>query len=85
MSVVNENNMANMNLCNEKQKSALKTTKEGHNVSGFALGFICLSPPFSPIRFFLCHFLELRARFWPFFAQKEQGLGAFFAKNVFCL
>ena len=53
--------------------------------SGFALGFIFLSPPFSPIRFFLCHFLELRARFWPFFAQKEPGLGAFFAKNVVCL
>ena len=32
VSVVNVNNMANMNLCNEKQKSALKTTKEGHNV-----------------------------------------------------
>ena len=32
MSVVNVNNMANMNLCNKKQKSALKTTKEGHNV-----------------------------------------------------
>ena len=32
MSVVNVNNMANTNLCNEKQKSALKTTKEGHNV-----------------------------------------------------
>ena len=44
-------------------------------LSGFALGFIFLSPPFSPIRFFLCHFLELRARFWPFFAQKEPGLG----------
>ena len=26
-------------------------------VTGFALGFIFLSPPFSPIRFFLCHFL----------------------------
>ena len=39
-------------------------------LAGFALGFIFLSPPFSPIRFFLCHFLELRARFWPFFAQK---------------
>ena len=49
--------------------------------AGFALGFIFLSPPFSPIRFFLCHFLELRARFWPFFAQKEPGLGAFFAKK----
>ena len=54
-------------------------------ISGFALGFIFLSPPFSPIRFFLCHFLELRARFWPFVAQKEPGLGAFFTKNVFCL
>ena len=32
MSVVNVNNMANMNLNNEKQKSALKTTKECHNV-----------------------------------------------------
>ena len=49
--------------------------------TGFALGFIFLSPPFSPIRFFLCHFLELRARFWPFFAQKEPGLGVFFAKK----
>ena len=26
-------------------------------LAGFALGFIFLSPPFSPIRFFLCHFL----------------------------
>ena len=53
--------------------------------AGFALGFIFLSPPFSPIRFFLRHFLELGARFWPFFTQKEPCLGAFFAKNVFCL
>ena len=49
--------------------------------TGFALVFIFLSPPFSPIRFFLCHFLELRARFWPFVAQKEPGLGAFFRKK----
>ena len=49
--------------------------------SGFALGFIFLSPPFSPIRFFLCHFLELRARFWPIFAKKEPGLGAIFRKK----
>ena len=32
VSVMNVNNMTNMHLCNEKQKSALKTTKEGHNV-----------------------------------------------------
>ena len=32
MYTVNDNNMANMNLCNEKQKSALKAAKEGHNV-----------------------------------------------------
>ena len=61
-------------------------SSRGSILPGFALGFIFLSPPFSPIRFFLCHFLELRARFWPFFAQKEPGLwGAFFAKNVLCL
>ena len=45
---------------------------------GFALGFIFLSPPFSPIRFFLCHFLELRARFWPIFRQKRAGFGGIF-------
>ena len=37
---------------NKQQLSHKKQT-----VSGFALGFFFLSPPFSPIWFFLCHFL----------------------------
>ena len=41
--------------------------------SGFALGFIFLSPPFSPIRFFLCHFLKLTARFFAIFRQKKKS------------
>ena len=40
--------------------------------AGFALGFIFLSPPFSPIRFFLCHFFKLRARFLTNFRQKKE-------------
>ena len=55
----------------------------GHNLVGalmefirnrsskrFALGFIFLSPPFSPIRFFCAIFLNLEPDFWPFFAKK---------------
>ena len=53
--------------------------------AGFALGFIFLSPPFSPIRFFCAIFLNLEPDFWPFFAQKEPGYRAFFAKKVFLL
>ena len=53
--------------------------------AGFALGFIFLSPPFSPIRFFCAIFSNLEPDFWPILAKKESGLGAFFAKNVFCL
>ena len=41
-----------------------------------ALGFIFLLPPFSPIRFFLCHFPELRDRFLAIFRQnKSQVFG----------
>ena len=54
--------------------------------SGFVLGIIFLSPPFSPIRFFLCHFLELRARFLAIFRKKkEPGVLAFFAKSLLSL
>ena len=81
--------MVMMNSCASSGKAALVDSYLLVNntfvMAGFVLGFIFLSPPFSPIRFFLCHFLELRARFCPFIAQKEPGLGAFFAKNVFCL
>ena len=52
---------------------------------GFALGFIFLSPPFSPIRFFLCHFLEFKARFLAICRQKRPGFGAFFAKSLLSL
>ena len=41
--------------------------------TGFALGFIFLSPPFSPIRFFVCHFLKLRARLLAFFRKKKRA------------
>ena len=50
-------------------------------VSGFALGFIFLSPSFSPIRFFLCHFLDLRARFLAIFCQKRARFGGIFRKK----
>ena len=50
-------------------------------MTGFALGFIFLSPPFSPIRFFCAIFLNVEPDFWPFFAKKEPGFGAFFAKK----
>ena len=51
-------------------------------MTGFALGFIFLSPPFSPIRFFLCHFLKLRARFLAIFLpKKSQVLGHFSQKK----
>ena len=54
--------------------------------AGFALGFIFLSPPFSPIRFFLCHFLKLRARFLAIFRQKKsQALGHFSQKSLLSL
>ena len=51
-------------------------------IPGFALEFIFLSPPFSPIRFFLCHFLKPRARFLAIFRQKKsQVLGHFSQKE----
>ena len=54
--------------------------------SGFALGFIFLSPPFSPIRFFLCHFLKLMPDFWPFFAKKRaRFLGILCKKSLLSL
>ena len=41
-------------------------------ISEFALGFIFLLPPFSPIRFFfLCHFLKLRPSFFAIFRKKK--------------
>ena len=46
--------------------------------TGFALGFIFLSPPFSPIRFFCAIFLNLEPDFWPL---KEPGFWAFFTKK----
>ena len=39
--------------------------------AGFAIELIFLSPPFSPIRFFWCHSLKLRARFLAIFRQKK--------------
>ena len=52
------------------------------DVSGFALGFIFLSPPFSPIRFFCAIFLNLEPDFWPFFAKiKSQVFGHFSQKK----
>ena len=51
-----------------KQPLEKRQNKDLNNKNaGFALGFIFLSPPFSPIRFFLCHFLKLRARFLAIF------------------
>ena len=62
--------------------SAVKRHKDAF--TGFALRFIFLSPPFSPIRFFLCHFLKLRARFLAIFRHKIKGwFWAFLAKKVF--
>ena len=50
--------------------------------SGFALGFIFLSPPFSPIRIFSPIFLNVEPDFWPFFAKKKsQVLGHFSQKK----
>ena len=49
--------------------------------TGFALGFIFLSPPFSPIRFFLCHFLKLRARFLAIFRPKRARFWGIFCKK----
>ena len=50
-------------------------------VTGFALGFIFLSPPFSPIRFFLCHFLKLRARFLAIFRPKKSQVWGILRKK----
>ena len=49
--------------------------------SGCALGFIFLSPPFSPIRFFCAIFLNLVPDFWPFFAKKIARFWGFFRKK----
>ena len=54
-------------------------------LSGFALGFIFLSPPFSPIRIFCAIFLNLEPDFWPFFAKKEARFLGINRKKVFCL
>ena len=54
--------------------------------SGFALGFIFLSPPFSPIRFFCAIFLNLEQDFWPFVAKKKsQVLRHFLQKSLLSL
>ena len=54
--------------------------------SGFAQEFIFLSPPFSPIRFFLCHFLNLEPDFWSFVAKKKsQVFGHFLQKSLLSL
>ena len=53
---------------------------------GFAPGFIFLSPPFSPIRFFCAIFLNLEPDFWPFFAKKRaRFLGIFRKKSLLSL
>ena len=57
-------------------------------MSGIALGFIFLSPHFSVIRYFLCRFLELRARFFAIFRphpQKRARFWGIFRKKVLSL
>ena len=49
--------------------------------SGFGLGFIFLSTPFSPIRFFCAIFLKLEPDFWPFFGKKRARLLGIFRKK----
>ena len=46
---------------------------------GFALGFIFLSPPFSPIRFFFCAMSQIFGHFTT--QKKESDFLAFFAKK----
>ena len=49
-------------------------------ITGFALGFIFLSPPFSPIRFFCAIFSNLEPDFGHFSPKKSQVLGHFSQK-----
>ena len=53
--------------------------------TGFALGFIFLSPPFSPIRFFCAIFSNLEPDFGHLSPKKSQVWGHFSQKNFFCL
>ena len=54
--------------------------------TGFALGFIFLSPPFSPIRFFCAIFLNIEPDFGPFFVKKKsQVFGNFSQKSLLSL
>ena len=56
-----------------------------YTISGFALVFIFLSPPFLPIRFFV-PFSCLEPNFWSFFAKKkEPGFWPFFTKSLLSL
>ena len=49
--------------------------------TGFALGFIFLSPPFSPIRFFCAIFLNLEPDFGSCVAKKGVRYGGIFRKK----
>ena len=49
--------------------------------AGFALGFIFLSPPFSPIRFFCAIFLNLEPDFLAIFHPERARLSDIFRKK----
>ena len=56
-------------------------SSRGSTLPGFALGFIFLSPPFSPIRFFCAIFSNLEPDFGHFSPKKSQVCGGIFRKK----